>query len=289
MPVTIVTDTTHYMPREVVEAHGLELVSLYVNWNGRQDRESDLPDLRRVLRLPAHGPGGADDLPALDRGLHGGLRADPRARGRLVSIHLSGGVSGTVRSAMQARDELAGRGIDPARIEIVDSARPAPGWAPRPSPRRHAARRGATAAEAAAAAQRCRAGTQVRFALGTLEFLRRGGRMGAASAMLGTALKIKPILSLEEEVRPIGRVRTWSRAFDHLVGPPRGAPGARDATPGSSSTSRRPTRSSACSSRGAGSSARAGVRLGDRARDRHLRGARGSSGCCAVERALLEP
>ncbi len=42
--VAIVTDTTHYLPREVVERHGFELVSLYVNWNGRTDRESDLGD-----------------------------------------------------------------------------------------------------------------------------------------------------------------------------------------------------------------------------------------------------
>lgn len=217
MPVAVVTDTTQYMPREVIEAHGVHLVSLYVNWQGRQDREIDLPDfdgfydhLRGGGDLPTTSQPSIGDFlevyePLLDRG------------DDVVSIHLSGAISGTVRAAEQAREQLVERGLEPARIEIVDAATVCAGTGAVVIAAAHAARRGASPAEAAAAARRCRQGVAVRFAVDTLEFLRRGGRIGAASAYLGTALKIKPILTLEEEVRPIARVRTWSRAFDHLV------------------------------------------------------------------------
>jgi DegV family protein with EDD domain len=56
------------------------------------------------------------------------------------------------------------------------------------------------------------------FALDTLEYLRRGGRIGGAAAWLGTTLKIKPLLTFEEEVKPVERVRTRKKSIDRLVG-----------------------------------------------------------------------
>jgi len=81
----------------------------------------------------------------------------------------------------------------------------------------NAADRGANVAEAAKAAQALRRVLKVWFCVDTLEFLKRGGRIGAANAWLGTALKIKPILTLEREITPIERVRTRSRAFERMV------------------------------------------------------------------------
>ena len=119
--VAVVTDTTQYMPREVVERHGLKLVSLYVNWAGRTDRESDLPDyddfyahLRTAAELPSTSQPSVGDFLAVYEPL---LEAGED----IVSIHLSAGLSGTCASAEQARGQLAERGIDSARIEIVDS------------------------------------------------------------------------------------------------------------------------------------------------------------------------
>jgi DegV family protein with EDD domain len=66
-------------------------------------------------------------------------------------------------------------------------------------------------------ARTARAGLKMWFAVETLEFLRRGGRIGGAAAFLGSALKIKPILTFEEEITPVERVRTSSRALDRLV------------------------------------------------------------------------
>ena len=68
-----------------------------------------------------------------------------------------------------------------------------------------------------ARARETREGLKVWFAIDTMEFLRRGGRVGAARAWLGSTLKIKPILTVESEITPIERVRTSGRAFERMV------------------------------------------------------------------------
>ena len=80
-----------------------------------------------------------------------------------------------------------------------------------------AARTGADADAVAARAHQARAALKLWFAIDTLEYLRRGGRIGGAQAWLGSALRIKPILSVESEITPVERVRTSRRAFERLV------------------------------------------------------------------------
>ena len=112
--VAVVTDSTHYMPREIAERHGLHTVSLYVRWGEppADEREADLPDfdgfyahLRTARELPTTSQPSVGDFlavyePLLEQGSD------------IVSIHISGGISGTVRAAEQARDQLAERGIE---------------------------------------------------------------------------------------------------------------------------------------------------------------------------------
>src|SRR3954465_8752486 len=119
--VAVVTDTTQYLPREVIERHGLHLVSLYVSWDGRTDREIDLPDydayyafLRSGGELPSTSQPSVGDFLAVYEPLV--ERGDD-----ILSIHLSGGISGTVRAAEQARDALVERGIAPERFLVMDS------------------------------------------------------------------------------------------------------------------------------------------------------------------------
>jgi len=81
-----------------------------------------------------------------------------------------------------------------------------------------AARAGADAEACAARAQQARDSLKLWFAIDTLEYLRRGGRIAGAQAWLGTALRIKPILSVESEITPIERVRTSKKAFERLAG-----------------------------------------------------------------------
>jgi DegV family protein with EDD domain len=215
--VAVVTDTTHYLPRDLVTRLDLHQVSLYVSFEGKTEREADITDLADFYdRLSA-----SSEMPSTSQPSVGDFLAvyEPllEAGRDIVSIHLSGGISGTVTAAEQARDQLVERGIDPARIVVLDSATACAGMGMLAMAAASVARAGGSAAEAAEAARACRHDLKVWFAVDTLEFLRRGGRVGGAQAWLGSTLKIKPILSIESEILPIERVRTAGRAFDRLI------------------------------------------------------------------------
>jgi DegV family protein with EDD domain len=214
--VAVVTDTTHYLPRELVAANDLHEVSLYVNWRGRQDREADLPDfdeyyayLRTASELPTTSQPSVGDFlavyePLLEQGRE------------IVSIHLSGGISGTFAAAEQAKAQLdeEGRGEN---VTVLDSATACGGMGIMVLAAAATARAGGDAAATVENAKAARADLKVWFAIDTMEFLRRGGRVGFARAWLGSTLKIKPILTLESQITPVERVRTSGRAFERMV------------------------------------------------------------------------
>jgi DegV family protein with EDD domain len=215
--VAVVTDTTQYIPPEIMERHGIRLVSLYVNWAGRTDRESDLGDydgfydhMRTAATLPSTSqPSVGDFLAAYEPLLDAG--------DDVLSIHLSGGISGTVSAAQQARDALIERGIAPERIQVLDSETGCAGHGLMAIAATNAARSGAGLQAATDAAVALRRQMKILFAVDTLEYLRRGGRIGAAQAWVGSALKIKPILTIDREIQPIERVRTAGRALQRMV------------------------------------------------------------------------
>ena len=140
------------------------------------------------------------------------------AEGRdIVSVHISAAISGTYESAVQARNRLQAEGKGGERVHVVDSRTAAGGMALVLLAAGNAAAGGASAEDTAAKANESRESLRIWFAVDTLEYLRRGGRIGAAGAWLGTTLKIKPILTFEEEVTPVERVRTRSRSIERLV------------------------------------------------------------------------
>ena len=214
--VAVVSDTTHYLPPDVVRAHGIHQVSLYVDWEGERRRESDLDDydqfyarLRDAVDLPTTSQPSIGDFLAVWEPL---LEA-----GRdVVSIHLAGGISGTVEAARQARALLSERGLG-ERVEVVDGETGCGGLGCLLLAAAAAAGRGAGLPEVVAHVAETRRHLKIWFAIDTLEYLRRGGRVGLAQAWLGGALKIKPILSLEYEITPVERVRTSGRAFERMV------------------------------------------------------------------------
>jgi DegV family protein with EDD domain len=216
--VAVVTDTTHYLPPEVVAHSRLHCVSLYVNWDGRTERESEMPDFAAFYRYLASGR----DLPTTSQPSLGDFldvyRPLIAAGEDILSVHLSSGLSGTFAAAEQARALLLeAEGVDPARILVLDSETTCGGTGLMLIAAANAAAAGAGVHAAAERAMALRRELQVRFAVADLEYLRRGGRIGMAQAWLGSALKVKPILTLEHQVEPIERVRTWSRAFDRLL------------------------------------------------------------------------
>jgi fatty acid kinase fatty acid binding subunit len=216
MAVAVVTDTTHYLPDDVAAAYGLHAVPLYVRFGDTLARESEMPDLQDFYeRLRS-----ASDLPTTSQPSIGDFLAcyEPllQAGDDILSIHLSAGISGTYDSARQAHAQLAERGYD-GRVEVLDSRTVCGGLGLVLLAAAARARTGAGLADVARHAEEARAGLRIWFCLDTLEYLRRGGRIGGAQAWLGGALKIKPILSLESQITPVERVRTRGRAFERMV------------------------------------------------------------------------
>jgi DegV family protein with EDD domain len=214
MPVAVVSDTCHYLPQEVVKAHQIHEVSLYVHWPGETERESEIESYDAFYQRL----GTASDLPSTSQPSIGDFLAvyEPLLeQGHdIVSIHLAGGMSGTVRSAEQAREQL---GAAAERVEVIDSATACGGQGLMLLAAAAAAESGGDLRTVSDHARRARSQLKMWFAIDTLEFLRRGGRIGGAQAWLGSTLRIKPILTVESEITPIERVRTSRRAFERMV------------------------------------------------------------------------
>jgi DegV family protein with EDD domain len=217
MPVSVVTDTTGYLPREKLDRYGITAVPLYVVFSDRTVKETEITDypaffeeLRRADSLPKTSQPSVGDFIATFEPL--------LARGdEVVSVHISGGISGTVESARQAAEQLERDGRGGERVRVVDSSTAAGGQGIVALAAGRCAQLGGTSDEVVDAAERARAELKMWFAIDTLEFLKRGGRIGAASAWIGSTLKIKPILTVERELSPVERVRTSSRMFERLV------------------------------------------------------------------------
>jgi DegV family protein with EDD domain len=216
--VAVVTDTTSYLPGDLAEANQIHVVSLYVVFGGERNvREADITDYDAFFDELR----GADQLPTTSQPSIGDFIEvwEPLlARGDdIVSVHISGGISGTVQSAEQAAEQLERDGKGGDRVRVIDSATSAGGLGLVALAAARAAARGATLDEVVAAVNDARESLKMWFAIDTLEFLKRSGRIGAASAWLGSTLKIKPILTLESEMTPVERVRTSKRAFERMV------------------------------------------------------------------------
>ena len=214
MSVAVVTDTTSYLPPEMIARDGIEVVDLYIVFEGeRTERESSITDypaffeeLRSAETLPTTSQPSVGDFMSCYEPL--------LAAGKdIVSIHISAGLSGTADSARQAAQSLEGEG----RIKVIDSTTAAGGLGILVLTAANAAEKGASADEIEKLIAEAREDLKMWFAIDTLEFLKRGGRIGAASAWIGSTLKVKPILTVESEMTPVERVRTSKRMFERMV------------------------------------------------------------------------
>ncbi|MEX2421122.1 MAG: DegV family protein, partial [Actinomycetota bacterium] len=213
----IVCDTTAYLPDDLVEERGIHRISLYVTLEGETRPELEIRDYPKFFkRLRESEEGASTSQPSVGDFL--AVYEPLLAKGQeIVSIHLSAGISGTCESARQARERLIEEGKGGERVHVVDSRSACGGQGLLTLAAASAAEAGAGAAEVLERVQRTRDGLKMWFAIDTLEYLRKGGRIGAAQAWIGSALKIKPILTLEEEITPIERVRTRRRALERMV------------------------------------------------------------------------
>src|SRR3954464_13173416 len=191
--VALVTDTTHYLPRQIVSAKGLHEVSLYVKFDGRQIRESELLEdfdgfyerLRTAQEMPTTSqPSIGDFLAVLEPLLNEGKE--------IVSVHLASGISGTYDSALQAKNRLVEDGLDETRVCVVDAKTGAGGAGMMLLAGAAAVQSGGDVEAVAGRVRAAREGLRIWFIVDTLEYLRRGGRIGAAAPLLGPVAQIKP-------------------------------------------------------------------------------------------------
>jgi DegV family protein with EDD domain len=212
--VAVVTDSTAYLSDELIEGYGIHVVPLYVVLAGHSGREGwDIGpgDVARALgvrgqTVSTSRPTPGDFVAAYRRALAAG--AD-----RLVSIHLSSELSGTWDAARLAASQV-GEHI----VTVVDSRSAAMGAGFAVLAAARSAAAGADAAAVARAAQETADATRTFFVVDTLEYLRRGGRIGSAAAVLGSALAVKPVLHVQDgRVVPLEKVRTSARALNRLV------------------------------------------------------------------------
>ncbi len=211
MSVAIVTDSTAYLPGPVVADHGISVVPLHVVIGGTELSEGiDVTTTEVAVALRAFKPV-STSRPSPQAFLDVYEKAAAGGAEEIVSVHISADMSSTVESAHLAAKQ------SPVPVHVVDSRSlgMAMGYAVVAAAR--AAADGASGEEVAALAlSRAEAATVV-FYVDTLEHLRRGGRIGSASAFLGSALAIKPILGLTDgEIRPLEKVRTSARAISRL-------------------------------------------------------------------------
>jgi DegV family protein with EDD domain len=215
--VAVSTDSTQYLPRELASREGVHQVSLYVGWRGQPERELDMDGFDGFYERLRTDP----ELPTTSQPSIGDFLAvwEPllEAGQDIVSVHLSGGISGTFEAARQAHGLLAERGLG-ERVEVIDGETACGGTGLLVLAACAAARAGADKQAVVERVRATRRALRIWFCVDTLEFLRRGGRVGKAQAWLGGTLRIKPILSLEHEIVPVERVRTAGRAFERMVG-----------------------------------------------------------------------
>lgn len=212
----VVCDSTAYLPPELVAERGIEVISLYVSVDGRQEREAEIADYGAFYeRLRASQSGATTSQPSIGDFI--AVYEPLLAAGReVVSIHISAGISGTYEAAGQARERLIEEAKGGERIRVMDSRSAAGGMGLCALGAAAAAAAGADGEATLARAEETRRSLKMWFAIDTLEYLRRGGRIGGARAWIGSALKIKPILTLEEEITPVERVRTRARSLERL-------------------------------------------------------------------------
>ncbi|GAB7183234.1 DegV family protein [Kitasatospora sp. Ki12] len=209
--LALVTDSTAYLPQEALDRYGITVVPLSVAVGdsvlseGVEISPKDVAEaLRGKQRVTTSRPN-PETFAATYR-----AAAEAGAKG-IVSVHISGELSGTVEAARLAAAEA------PVPVRVVDSrlVGMALGYAVLAAAESIAAGQGL--AEAAEAATRRAATTSGFFYVDTLEHLRRGGRIGAARALLGSALAVKPLLHLDGgRIEPLEKVRTASRAIARL-------------------------------------------------------------------------
>jgi DegV family protein with EDD domain len=210
--LAIVTDSTAYLSAEQVAAHRLHVIPLTVNFvdgsieDGAVDLRAFFDRVERSDRLPVTSQPPPGKFIALYEQLIGEGK-------EIISIHLSSKMSGTYETAC-----AAARMVDRSKISVIDSQQILASMGYQVLAAAQAAAEGLARKDVVELVKRVRSKVSFYFVPATLDYLRRGGRIGGAEALLGTLLQIKPVLYIREgQVEVLTKVRTWKRAVERIL------------------------------------------------------------------------
>lgn len=215
----VVTDSTSNLPPELVDALDIPIIPLTVHWGEDSyedgvtlDTETFYEWLRTRKEFPTTSqPSAGAFIDFFQR------VAEEKETDTILGVFISSEMSGTIASAMQARGHLSE--IRPnLQIEIVDSRSVSMGLGLQVLAAARAAEDGQSIEAAMAAARRTQAASHVLFAVDTLTYLHRGGRIGGAARLVGSALNLKPVLTfVDGRVEPLEKVRSRAKSLRRIV------------------------------------------------------------------------
>ena len=211
--IAIVTDSSAYLPKEALAGLDVHVIPLWLLWEGENLRDGvdiDPPTFYQRLRTAKSLPTSSQPTVAefVDFYQQVAQNADT-----IVSVLVSAKISGTIASAAAAIEQLPD--LD---IHLVDSYNCSMGLGYVVLAAARAAAVGKTVAEVISAAEQMRDKINFIFVVDTLEYLHKGGRIGGAKRLLGTAFKVKPLLEFRGgQIEPIEQVRTKNKAYERLM------------------------------------------------------------------------
>ncbi|WP_062204971.1 DegV family protein [Streptomyces sp. NBRC 109706] len=209
--VAIITDSTAYLPQPMVERHGVVVVPLTVVLGGEALEDGTDTAARRLAQALGQKQSVTTSRPSPAEFAEAYREAARAGAGGILSLHLSSEISGTYDAALLAARE------SPVPVRVVDSAMIAMALGFSVLAASEVVAAGGGLDEAVAAAVKRAEATRAVFYVDTLEHLRRGGRIGTAQALFGSALSVKPLLELSGgRIEPLEKVRTASRAIARL-------------------------------------------------------------------------
>lgn len=213
--VAIVTDSTAYLPNDILFKYAITVTPQILIWGNEtfQDGVDILPDdFYRRLKTAKIMPTTSQVAIVTMKSTFENLL---EAGYDVLGIFISSKLSGTMDSAIQAKEMLSTAGT---KITLVDSNSTAMAMGFHVLTAARAAQSGASLVECQKLAEKARDHTGVYFVVDTLEFLRRGGRIGGAQAMLGSALNLKPLLELRDgRIESVEKIRTKGKAIKRMI------------------------------------------------------------------------
>lgn len=210
--IKIITDTTAFLNKDILEQYDIGVVPLYVNFadgtimDGTIDSAAFFHKLRKSSEIPSTSqPSPGDFAKVFERLIKKGKE--------IIAILISSGLSGTVESA-----KAAAKMVESSRISVVDSYSTSGGLALLVLAAARAAREGKSREEIVSMLEDLKGRLRVLFVPESLKYMKEGGRIGGAQALLGTLLQIKPVLFfLEGKIEVFDKVRTMKKALERMV------------------------------------------------------------------------